>query len=205
MEHSGVQGPPMVAGGISRHDEGAGAFGRAASLPAAALARSASGQHEDSMRLGELFIVACMYIRLPMHMLSSDPQDILLLLLSTTLVYDALPPGPGKLIIIAKQGEVCSGVSCELLVSTGPLHTAPSFSGGTVQTGLTLDAVDLQRARSGVAPPSSSGQAPGDLPSSKLQRHGSATHASSLEQVCCSPFSLQAAGIIVVSSSRMHL
>lgn len=66
---------------------------------------------------------------------------------------------------------------------TGPLHTAPSFSGGTVQTGLTMDATELQRARSGLAG-SSSGQLQGDhLPPSKLQRHGSATHASSIEQV----------------------
>ena len=47
-----------------------------------------------------------------------------------------------------------------------------------------MDAMDLQRARSGAAAASSAGQMPGDLPPSKLQRHGSASHASSLEQVC---------------------
>lgn len=49
-----------------------------------------------------------------------------------------------------------------------------------------MDASELQRARSGAAV-SSSGQAHGDLPPSKLQRHGSATHASSLEQVFANP------------------
>ena len=32
---------------------------------------------------------------------------------------------------------------------TGPLHSAPSFSGGTVQTGSTVDLLDLQLQRSG--------------------------------------------------------
>ena len=76
---------------------------------------------------------------------------------------------------------------------TGPLHTAPSFSGGTVQTGLTMDATELQRARSGLAG-SSSGQLQGDLPPSKLQRHGSATHASSIEQVNALPMQCPTTG-----------
>ena len=53
VEQSTMQGPPLAAGGDPRHDEGAGAFGRAASMPAAAITRSASGQHDDSLRLGE--------------------------------------------------------------------------------------------------------------------------------------------------------
>ncbi len=57
-----MQGPPLAAGGTPRHEEGAGAFSRAASLPVAALARSASGQHEDSMRLGEYLYAGIAYL-----------------------------------------------------------------------------------------------------------------------------------------------
>ncbi len=84
----------------------------------------------------------------------------------------------------AEDDRQCLNSSCAVLA--GPLHTAPSFSGGTVQTGLTFDAMEYQRPRSGAAV-NSSGQAHGDLQPSKLQRHGSATHASSLEQVIANP------------------
>ena len=45
--------PPAAAGATPRRDDGSGAFSRAASVPAAALARSASGTHDDTLRLGE--------------------------------------------------------------------------------------------------------------------------------------------------------
>lgn len=67
VEQKGVQGPHVAAGGTPRHDDGAGAFGRAASMPAAALARSASGQHEDSLRLGESLLAAVLYIYQASH------------------------------------------------------------------------------------------------------------------------------------------
>ncbi len=110
-------------------------------------------------------------------------------IINTTCMWNGFIRCWGSCAVMQVAMAQCNGVLSEVLLSTGPLHTAPSFSGGTVQTGLTMDAVELQQARSGVALPSSSSQAPGDLPPSKLQRHGSATHASSLEQVCCNPFS----------------
>ena len=45
--------PPAATGATPRRDDGLGAFSRAASMPAAALARSASGTHDDTLRLGE--------------------------------------------------------------------------------------------------------------------------------------------------------
>ena len=54
VELSSGQAPPVAAAAAApRREEGAGAFSRAASMPAPALPRSASGQHEDTLRLGE--------------------------------------------------------------------------------------------------------------------------------------------------------
>ena len=103
--------------------------------------------------------------------LSSRDEDIWV----PTVWHALIQPQKGHVYVLTE--------SCQC---TGPLHTAPSFSGGTIQTGLTMDATELQRARSGLAG-SSSGQLQGDLPPAKLQRHGSATHASSIEQVSLLP------------------
>ena len=53
VEMGSGQAPPVAAAAAPRREEGAGAFSRAASMPAPALPRSASGQHEDTLRLGE--------------------------------------------------------------------------------------------------------------------------------------------------------
>ena len=62
----------------------------------------------------------------------------------------------------------------------GPLHSAPSFSGGTVQTGSTVDPAELRRARStGAHAASSSVQAE----PAHTQQQGTLSRMSSSEHV----------------------
>lgn len=71
-----------------------------------------------------------------------------------------------------------------LCPGAGPLHSAPSFSGGTVQTGSTVDPAELQRARSGGH---ASCSAPGELAhgqGSSLSRMSSSEHVRARLRTC---------------------
>ena len=130
MEHTGIQGPSLAAEGIPRHDEGQGAFSRAASLPVAALARSASGQHEDTLRLGK-----CLFpdngqsvTGFSKHLLTSKHGHLHRGLSSgMALVFGTTSSGTGVSCAVMQVARAqCNVVLSELLLSQGRCTQRPA-------------------------------------------------------------------------------